>query len=124
MLIAQIIYKFNINQSHYSCFKYFIKNQVWLNVHNFSTAHSTVKLNDWYVSSFSVKHIFKKNFLIIKFKLPAFMKIHSVFHVFLLSHIATDFLPDQQQKPQKPVVTKKNNQIWYINHILNFKFDK
>jgi len=28
MLIAQIIYKFNVNLFHHSCFKYFIKDEV------------------------------------------------------------------------------------------------
>ncbi len=28
MLIAQIIYKFNVNLSHHSCFKYFVENEV------------------------------------------------------------------------------------------------
>jgi len=28
MLIAQIIYKFNVNLSHCSCFKYFVEDEV------------------------------------------------------------------------------------------------
>jgi len=28
MFIAQIIYEFNVNLSHHSCFKYFVKDEV------------------------------------------------------------------------------------------------
>ena len=99
MLIVQVIYKFSTNQSYCLYLKYFIENQVWLNAHNLSTAHLTMKLNDQYISPFPVKCIFKRNPLIIKLELPTFMKIHSVFYAFLLSHIATNLLPGQQQEP-------------------------
>ncbi len=46
MLITQIIYEFNVNLFHHSCSKYFIKDEVWLNVCNLSITHFTVKLND------------------------------------------------------------------------------
>ena len=94
MLIAQTIYKFSINHSYHLCLRYFVEDQVWLNVCNLSTACFIMKLNDWYVSLFSIKHIFKKNSLIIKLEFPVFMKIYSVFYVFLLSYIITDLLFD------------------------------
>ncbi len=92
MLIAQIIYKFNVNLSCCSCFKYFVKDKVWLNACNLSIVYLAVKLNDHNVDLFKIKHVFKNNFLIIKLNLSAFMKIHSIFHVILLSHIASDLL--------------------------------
>ena len=46
ILIAQIIYKFNVNLFHHSCFKYFVEDEVWLNACNLSITHLTVKLND------------------------------------------------------------------------------
>ena len=45
MLIAQIIYEFNVNLSRHSCFKYFVEDEVWLNACNLSITHLAVKLN-------------------------------------------------------------------------------
>ncbi len=92
MLITQIIYEFNVNLSCHSCFKYFVEDEVWLNACNLSIIHLTVKLNDHNVNLFKIKHVFKNNSLIIELNLSAFMKIHSIFHIILLSYIASDFL--------------------------------
>ncbi len=92
MLIAQIIYEFNINLSRRSCFKYFVEDEVWLNACNLSIAHLVIKLNDHNVDLFKIKHVFKNNSLIIELNLSTFMKIHSIFHVILLNHITSDFL--------------------------------
>ncbi len=124
MLIAQIIYEFNVNLFHRSCFKYFVEDEVWLNVCNLSIAHFTVKLNDCNVDFFKIKHVFKNNSLIIKLNLSIFMKIHSVFHVILLSHITSDFLLSQYQKLQKLIIIKNDERFWYVNSILNFKHDR
>ena len=92
MLIAQIIYKFNVNLFHRFCSKYFIEDEVWLNACNFNITHFAVKLNDHNVDFFKIKRVFKNNSLIIELNLSAFMKIHSIFHVTLLNYIASDFL--------------------------------
>ena len=99
MLIAQAIYESSTNQSCCPCPRYFIGDQVWLNACNLSTAHPVVKLDNQHIGPFLVKHIFKRNPLIVKLKLSASMKIHSVFHASLLSHVITDSLPGQQQEP-------------------------
>jgi len=98
MLITQIIYKFNVNLFRRSCSRYFVKDEVWLNAHNLSIAHLAVKLNDHNIDFFKIKHIFKNNSLIIELNLSTFMKIHLIFHVILLNHIASDFLSNQCQK--------------------------
>ncbi len=98
MLITQIIYEFNVNLFHRSCFKYFVENEVWLNACNLSITCLAVKLNDHNVDLFKIKRVFKNNSLIIELNLSAFMKIYSIFHVILLSHIASDFLSSQRQK--------------------------
>ncbi len=124
MLIAQIIYEFNVNLSRRSCFKYFVKDEVWLNTCNLSIAHLAVKLNNHNVDFFKIKRVFKNNSLIIKLNLSAFMKIHSIFHVILLNHITSDFLSSQHQKLQELIVIKNDERFWYVNSILNFKCDK
>ncbi len=95
ILIAQIIYEFNVNLSCRSYFNYFVEDEVWLNACNLNIVHLAVKLNDHNVNFFKIKRIFKNNSLIIELNLSAFMKIHLIFHVTLLNHIASDFLSSQ-----------------------------
>ena len=94
MLIAQAVYEFSANRSRCPCPHYFIGDEVWLNAKNLNTAHPAVKLNNRHVRSFKVKRVFEKNSLVIELKLSEFMKVHSVFHITLLSHVTTDSLPD------------------------------
>ncbi len=124
MLIAQIIYKFNVNLSRRSYFKYFVEDEVWLNACNLSITHLTIKLNNHNIDLFKIKHIFKNNSLIIELNLSTFIKIHSIFHVILLNHIASDFLLSQHQKLWKLIIIKNDEKFWYVNSILNFKRDK
>ena len=74
--------------------------------------------------SFKVKRIFEKNPLVIELKLPEFMKVHSVFHATLLSHVTTDSLSGQCQEPQEPVVTKNSERVWYVIRISNSKVNR
>ena len=99
MLIAQAMYESSANRSHCPCPHYFVGDEVWLNAKNLNTAHPAVKLNNCHVRPFKVKRIFEKNPLVIELKLPESMKVHSVFHITLLSHVATDPLPGQHQEP-------------------------
>jgi len=124
MFIAQIIYEFNVNLSRRSCSRYFVEDEVWLNVRNLSIAHLVVKLDDRNVDFFKIKRVFKNNSLIIELNLSAFMKIHSIFHVILLSHIASDSLSNQHQKSWELVVIENDERFWYVNSILNFKRDR
>ncbi len=85
MLITQIIYKFNVNLSRRSYFKYFVEDEIWLNVHNFSITHLAVKLNDHNVDLFKIKCIFKNNSLIIELNLLTFMKMtDNEIHLFMM----------------------------------------
>ncbi len=111
MFIAQIIYEFNVNFFHHSCFKYFVENEVWLNAHNLSIIHLIVKLDDHNVDFFKIKHIFKNNSLIIELNFSTFMKIHSIFHVILLNHIASDLLLSQHQKSWKLIIIKNDERF-------------
>ena len=124
MFITQIIYQFNVNLSRRSCFKYFVKDEVWLNACNLSITHLVVKLDDHNVDLFKIKRIFENNLLIIKLNLSAFMKIHSIFYVILLSHIASDSLSSQYQKLRELIIVKNDERFWYVNSILNFKHDR
>ena len=124
MLIAQVIYEFNINRFRRSCSKYFAKDQVWLNARNLNIARFAIKLNDRHVDFFSIKRVFDKNSLIIELELFAFMKIHSMFHVILLSHIVTNSLSSQIFESRESFIVENDERVWYVNSILNFKRDK
>ncbi len=124
MLIAQVIYEFNVNLSRQTCFKYFVEDEVWLNARNLSIAHLVVKLNDHNVEFFKIKCVFEQNSLIIELNLSASMKVHSVFHAILLSHIANNLLSSQRQKSWELIIIKNDERFWYVNSILNFKHDR
>ena len=124
MLIAQVIYEFSVNKFCCSCPHYFIEDEVWLNVKNLNTAHSAVKLNNHYVMSFKVKCIFEKNSLVIKLELSEFMKVHSVFHIILLSYVTTNSLSDQHQELWESVITENSERVWYVIRIFNFKVNQ
>ena len=111
MLIAQAVYEFSVNRSRCPYSHYFIEDKVWLNVKNLNTACPAVKLNNRHVRSFKVKRIFEKNLLVIELKLPEFMKVHSVFHVTLLSHVATDPLSGQCQELWEPVIAENSERV-------------
>ncbi len=124
MLIAQVIYEFNVNLFRRSCFKYFVEDEVWLNACNLSIAHLVVKLDDHNVEFFKIKRVFEQNSLIIELDLSASIKVHSVFHATLLSHIANDSLSSQRQKSQELIIIENDERFWYVNSILNFKRDR
>ena len=124
MLITQIIYEFNVNLSRRSCSRYFVEDEVWLNARNLSITRFIVKLDDHNMNFFKIKRVFKNNSLIIELNLSTFMKIHSIFHVTLLSHIASDFLSNQHQKFWELIIIKNEKRFWYVNSILNFKRDR
>ena len=124
MLIAQVIYEFNINRFRRSYSRYFIEDQVWLNARNFNTTRFAIKLNDRHVDLFSVKRVFDKNSLIIELELFAFLKIHSIFHITLLNHIVIDSLSNQILESRESLIVENDERIWYVNNILNFKRDR
>ena len=121
MLIAQAVYEFSVNKFCRSYPHYFVEDEVWLNAKNLNTAYSAVKLNNHHVRSFKVKRIFEKNSLVIKLKLSEFMKVHSVFHVILLSYVTTDSLSGQYQELWESVITENSEWVWYVIRIFNFK---
>ena len=124
ILIAQIIYEFNLNRSRRLFSRYFVEDQVWLNARNLNTIRFAIKLNDRYVDLFSIKRVFDKNSLIIELELSVFMKIHSIFYVIFLNHIVTDSLSSQILESRESLIVENDERIWYVNNILNFKRDR
>ena len=63
------------------------------------------------------------NFLIMKFNFSETMQIHFVFHVNLLQFAVDDSLLSQQAELQESVVVTDNQHTWYVNSILDFKYN-
>ena len=52
--------------------------------------------------------MFERNPLIVELELSEFMKVHSVFHVTLLSQMANDSLSDQRQESHDLVIAEND----------------
>ena len=123
MLVAQAIYEASANNSRRLSPRYLVGDEVWLNAKNLNTARPTAKLDDRQVGPYRVKRIFDRNPLVVELDLPLSMKVHPVFHAYLLSYVAQDPLPGQRQEPREPVTTSNGQKAWYVIQILDSKYD-
>ena len=123
MLIAQAIYESTANANRRPCPRYKVGDMVWLNTRNLQTARPTVKLDDRNIGPYAVSRVFS-NPLVIQLELPPGVKIHPVFHANLLQHEADDPLPGQHPAPREPVEAEDGQREWYVNSILNSKYDR
>ena len=123
MLIAQAIYESTANANRRPCPRYKVGYMVWLNTKNLQTARPTVKLDDRNIGPYAVSRVFS-NPLVIQLELLPGVKIHLVFHANLLQHEADDPLPGQHPAPREPVEAEDEQREWYVNSILNSKYDR
>ena len=102
MTWAQAVYSEQANKLKIPTPKFEVGDEVWLLRKNLKTAWPSSKLDFKCLGKFRITR--KVSFHAYKLELPASMKVHPVFHIFLLESAGSDLLPGQVQPPPPPVI--------------------
>src|SRR5258706_14909732 len=119
MLWAQDTYAEQADKHCIPAPKLEIGNYVWLLYKNIKTTQPSAKLDFKCLGKFRI--IKKVSSHTYKLDLPASMKVHPVFHIFLLEPAATDPLPDQVQPPPPPMIVENKEPKWEVDEIIDSK---
>ena len=93
--------------------------QVWLSAKNIVTRSPSPKLDHRRLGLFEVVADPRLRMpYTARLRLPDSMRIHSVFHVSLLEHAASDPFPGQRQQPPPPVIVDGMEE-YYVDDILD-----
>ena len=98
--------------------KYVEKNYVFLNRRNFKIAKSFEKFDDKKLNSFKMLQRLSN---VYRFELSEIMRIHDVFHCWLLRKDFCDFLENQINESFDSVIVNENFE-WEVNDILKFRY--
>jgi len=98
--------------------EYKIGDQVWLSTKNIQTERQSKKLDHKTIGPYPVVERFGSGY---RLQLPASMKIHPVFHSWLLRKDPNDPLPGQINEPPPPVVVHPGEEEWEVEQILDAK---
>src|SRR5579875_2853668 len=101
LLETQEHQKINADKSHKVYLEIAIGDKVWLLRRNLRTRRSSDKLDYRCLGPFLVVRQINK--VAYRLELPASMKIHHVFHVFLLEPYKESTLPGRVQEPPSPI---------------------
>jgi hypothetical protein len=120
---AQENQKRHANQKRDVSSEYKMNDMIWLSIKNIKTKRSFRKLNHKWIDSFKIKKILKNA---CQLNLSQSMKIHDIFHTFLLRIVATNSLTNQIQSSSSSIVMKNEKEKYEINDILNnrYHYDK
>lgn len=88
---------------------------------NLQTAKPIVKLDNENISPYQIAWIFPKHPFVVQSDLFESLEIYLLFYISLLQYETHNFLPNQYQNPQKPVVKFDKNKKLYVNCILSSK---
>jgi hypothetical protein len=99
--------------------EYKINDMIWLSIKNIKTKRSFRKLNHKWIDSFKIKKILKNA---CQLNLSQSMKIHDIFHTFLLRIVATNSFTDQIQSSSSSIVMKDEKEEYEVNDILNSRY--
>jgi len=97
---------------------YKVGDLVWLSTKNIQTERQSKKLDHKVVGPYRVMELIGSA---CRLQLPASMKIHNVFHTWLLRKDPNDPLPGQINAPPPPVVVEPGTEEWEVERILDAK---
>jgi hypothetical protein len=116
---AQKSQKRHANHKRDVSFEYKMNDMIWLSIKNIKTERSFRKLNHKWIDSFKIKKILKNA---CQLNLSQSIKIHDIFHTFLLRIVATNSLTDQIQSSSSSIVMKDEKEKYEVNDILNSRY--
>jgi hypothetical protein len=116
---AQEDQKRHANHKKDVSFEYKIDDMIWLSTKNIKTKRSFKKLNHKWIDSFKIKKILKNA---CQLNLSSLIKIHDIFHTFLLRIVATNSFTDQIQSSSSSIVMKDEKEEYEVNDILNSRY--
>jgi len=116
MTWSQADYSEQANKARIPAPKLEVGDEVWLLRCHVKTFRPSTKLDFKCLGKFRILQ--KVSTYAYKLDLPAFMKMHLVFHVSLLEPAATDPLPGQIQPPPPPVIVDDEPE-WEVDEIVD-----
>ncbi len=116
---AQDTQKKHANQKRSLSSEYELEDLMWLFTKNIKIERSFRKLNHKWIESYKIKKILKDA---CQFDLSQSMKIHDIFHIFLLRIAVNDFLTDQIQSSSSSIVIDDEKEEYEVNDILNSRY--
>jgi hypothetical protein len=106
------------DQKRTSASEYKLEDMMWLFTKNIKIERSSRKLNHKWIESYKIKKILRDA---CQLDLSQSMKIHNIFHTFLLRSAVTDSLTDQVQLSSSSVVVDEKEE-YEMNDILNSRY--
>jgi hypothetical protein len=116
---AQDTQKRHANQKRSLSFEYELEDLMWLFTKNIKIERSFKKLNHKWIDSYKIKKVLKDA---CQLDLSQSMKIHDIFHIFLLRIAVNDLLIDQIQSFSSSIVIDDEKKEYKVNDILNSKY--
>lgn len=98
--------------------EYAVGDQVWLSTKNIQTERQSKKLDHKTIGPYPVVELIGSA---CRLQLPPSMKIHPVFHIWLLRKDPNDPLPGQINNPPPPVIVEAGAEEWEVERILDAK---
>jgi hypothetical protein len=106
------------DQKRTSASEYKLEDVMWLFTKNIKIERSSRKLDHKWIESYKIKKILRDA---CQLNLSQSMKIHNIFHTFLLRSTVTNSLTDQVQPSPSPIVVDEKEE-YEMNDILNSRY--
>jgi hypothetical protein len=100
-------------------FEYVVEDAMWLFIKHIKTKRSFRKLNHKWIESYKIKKVIREA---CQLNLSSSMKIHDIFHTFLLRKAATNFFIEQISSSLSSIVVEDEKEKYEINDILDSRY--